>query len=221
MRLELLAAQLLLHVQLDVFPLEDKLAFLCGGFDLFEQLDGNAEINDKHAVVHSHEEYRQHEPVQRDEPRCHDDDGVKQQVVEGSARRRPYEGEGGADNAPEVTGGIAVVPKPDVHFLDENQSADQLDQCHEQTAAQNDDGVKQLEEARLRLVRGENQLTMGWESLEEGRQMLDGAQAELDAQAAKQPGCRGLSLAKLQLYSNKMFDADKLSALEQALQKLN
>ena len=44
---------------------------------------------------------------------------------------------------------------------------------------------------------------------------------ELDAQAAKQPGCRGLSLAKLQLYSNKMFDADKLSALEQALQKLN
>lgn len=44
---------------------------------------------------------------------------------------------------------------------------------------------------------------------------------ELDAQAAKQPGCRGLSLAKLQLYSNKMFDADKLAALEQALQKLN
>ena len=30
-----------------------------------------------------------------------------------------------------------------MHFLDENQSADQLDQCHEQTAAQNDDGVKQ------------------------------------------------------------------------------
>ena len=44
---------------------------------------------------------------------------------------------------------------------------------------------------------------------------------ELAQYVRQEPGSRGISVNDLQFYSNKMFDEDKLAALNEALAKLN
>jgi putative lipase/esterase len=44
---------------------------------------------------------------------------------------------------------------------------------------------------------------------------------ELAQYVQQEPGSRGISVNDLQFYSNKMFDEEKLAALNEALVKLN
>ena len=44
---------------------------------------------------------------------------------------------------------------------------------------------------------------------------------ELAQYVQQEPGSRGISVNNLQFYSNKMFDEEKLAALNEALAKLN
>ena len=62
------------------------------------------------------------------------------------------------------------------------------------------------------------------------RQLLDTPQSaaliqqllpELAQYVQQEPGSRGISVNDLQFYSNKMFDEEKLAALNEALAKLN